>query len=143
MIFLQKPQKFEPVYEVAACFVEFEDKILLLKRAPNKLSPGKWGLPAGKIDQGEDAQAAALRELHEETGLVVLADTMIFLQTVFVEFPDYDFIFHMFRTTCTTQPAVVLNPIEHTHFKWCSIEEALRMDGVEDLDTCIKLVYRQ
>jgi len=30
---------------------------------------GTWALPKGQIDPGEQAEAAALREVHEETGL--------------------------------------------------------------------------
>jgi putative (di)nucleoside polyphosphate hydrolase len=30
---------------------------------------GFWQMPQGGIDKGEDVQAAALRELHEETGV--------------------------------------------------------------------------
>ena len=30
---------------------------------------GKWDLPKGKLDEGEDLQACALREVEEETGL--------------------------------------------------------------------------
>jgi len=32
-------------------------------------TPGAWQMPQGGIDPGEDAQAAALRELAEETGV--------------------------------------------------------------------------
>lgn len=33
--------------------------------------PGQFALPGGKLNQGERAEAAALRELHEELGLAV------------------------------------------------------------------------
>jgi ADP-ribose pyrophosphatase YjhB (NUDIX family) len=47
-----------------------EHKLLLVKRAmrPNQ---GKWSLPAGFLDYGEDPQATAAREVMEETGLRV------------------------------------------------------------------------
>lgn len=34
------------------------------------IGPLTWQLPQGGIDRGEDARAAALRELHEETGVI-------------------------------------------------------------------------
>jgi len=42
--------------------------LLLLIRDPY----GKWGLPKGHVENGESAREAALREVHEETGLTHL-----------------------------------------------------------------------
>ncbi len=36
-----------------------------------KYNPNDWGLPAGSIEPGEDAAAAAVRECYEETGIHV------------------------------------------------------------------------
>lgn len=54
----------------AAVLLEHEGRILLVKRGilPHR---GKWTLPAGFIDAGEDPVAAAQRECFEETGLQV------------------------------------------------------------------------
>lgn len=43
--------------------------ILLVKRGPNATGAGKWSVPAGFVNYGEEIRAAAARELVEETGL--------------------------------------------------------------------------
>jgi 8-oxo-dGTP diphosphatase len=44
---------------------------ILLARRGNPPSVGRWSLPGGAQELGETAEAAARRELHEETGLIV------------------------------------------------------------------------
>ena len=44
------------------------DDVLLIRRA-NPPRAGEWSLPGGRIEPGETEQAAALRELMEETGV--------------------------------------------------------------------------
>jgi len=47
--------------------VEREGKVLLIER---KKFPFGWAPPAGHIDDGEDYETAARRELKEEVGLI-------------------------------------------------------------------------
>jgi len=55
---------------VACTIVEMNNKIVLLKRAidPQK---GKWVIPGGYVDQGEEVEAAAIRETREECGIAI------------------------------------------------------------------------
>jgi 8-oxo-dGTP diphosphatase len=61
---------FEDPKVAAAVVVERDRKILLVRRSYDP-HEGKWSLPAGFVDGGEDPQLAAVRECREETGLTV------------------------------------------------------------------------
>ena len=46
-------------------------EVLICQRPVHKIYPGEWEFPGGKVEPGEDAQAALRRELHEELGITV------------------------------------------------------------------------
>ena len=53
---------------VACSILEMDGKIVLLRRAINP-QKGKWVMPGGYVDRGEEVKAAALRETEEECGI--------------------------------------------------------------------------
>lgn len=53
----------------ACCFVAWDDKLLFVQRSVEPRL-GYWTMPGGFVEVGESPEEAALRELHEETGLV-------------------------------------------------------------------------
>jgi ADP-ribose pyrophosphatase YjhB (NUDIX family) len=58
--------------EIAAVgAIAVRDGALLLIRRGHAPSRGRWSLPGGRIEPGETAQQALIRELAEETGLIV------------------------------------------------------------------------
>jgi 8-oxo-dGTP diphosphatase len=61
-------QKRQPVIFAASAAVWRAGKVLLVKRGR---PPGKdfWSLPGGKVEPGETTEAAAIREVLEETAL--------------------------------------------------------------------------
>jgi mutator protein MutT len=56
-----------PVVAVGVLLLD-GDRVLLVQRG-RPPSVGKWTVPGGKVELGESLEAAALRELAEETGL--------------------------------------------------------------------------
>lgn len=142
MLYLSKPKKFNPKFVVASCFVEYTGKILLLLRQDHKSEGNTWGVPAGKVDSREKPHQAISREIREETGLEIFDNQISYFSKVFVHYPNYDFIYHIFHAQLTDQNKVQINPLEHKNYKWISPQNALKIPLVPDLDACIKLFYK-
>ena len=66
------PRPMVTVDAVVFAFFNSKTKILLIKRG-NEPFKGKWALPGGFVGIDEELEAAAERELAEETGLVNVA----------------------------------------------------------------------
>ena len=60
----------------AVVIVARENRILMVRRA-NQPGYGLWSVPGGYVDRGEVVEAAAAREVQEETGLVVEIDGLL------------------------------------------------------------------
>lgn len=72
-----------------------EKEVLITQRHPNKPWGLKWEITGGSILKGETPKLGAVRELQEETGIVVNEDDLIPIYTV----PNKDFrsIYYSFR----------------------------------------------
>lgn len=134
---------FNPKIFVAACFLEHDGKILLLKRNIDKNYGDKWSSPGGKIDKGETESEAAVREIFEETGIKMDPAHIRLVERSFVRFKDMDFMytFYIYRIDSLHRPDVKLNPGEHSAYLWVSPKDALELDLMQDEDYCIKKAY--
>jgi mutator protein MutT len=63
----EKSSPHHPIPATIAAVIQ-DDNVLLVRRS-NPPGANHWGFPGGKIDFGETIEIAALRELHEETGV--------------------------------------------------------------------------
>jgi 8-oxo-dGTP pyrophosphatase MutT (NUDIX family) len=99
---------------VAATLCTNEEGVdcFLITRRATKLRDhaGQWALPGGRIDEGESAEDAALRELHEELGLLVGPDAVVGL------LDDYEtrsgFVITPVVVWAGEQPRLTPNPAE-------------------------------
>lgn len=104
-----------------------ESRWLFIKRShTSKWNPGKWDLPGGKLDPGENYMVGLRREVSEETGLNVIISSLFGA----IEDETDDFrIAHLVMTGDYVSGEVKLSR-EHMDYKWVRQENAL------DLDLC-------
>jgi 8-oxo-dGTP pyrophosphatase MutT (NUDIX family) len=122
-------------------FLDPEGKALFLRRADGD-QIGRWAFPGGKIEDGEDADGAAIREVEEETGYKVkpaalrlharrikpvledVAEKPASLVPDVVELPPPPMVdFTTFLVRVPVQFTPKLNE-EHDGFVWSSIGDA-------------------
>ena len=85
-----------PLFQVFSAAIIFDDRnrILLVKLTYQRYHP--WGLPGGGLEYSETAESAVVREVREETGLVVEVEKL-FLNKTFP--PDKFAMYYLCRIT--------------------------------------------
>lgn len=109
------------------------NKLLLLKRGNTApWQPNKYCLPGGGVDKNESLIEAAIRELREETN-VILEDS--YLTPLTINYPKYSKI--IFVCNKDSSYDVKLN-WEHSEYQWASYMESFSIPLVPGLDVTIK-----
>jgi 8-oxo-dGTP pyrophosphatase MutT (NUDIX family) len=105
-----------------------ENKALILKRAPiSGWMPEKWGLPGGHIEEGETAEAGAVRETLEETNLVIHSPKELLQRGRAMVYYSDSF------------DGEVKIDFEHTDWAWASYDELGDYDITPNLKNDVKL----
>ncbi len=72
-----------------------DDRVLIARRAAHRHQGGLWEFPGGKVEAGETAREALVRELREEVGITVhAADAWL---EVSFDYPDRQVTLEVFR----------------------------------------------
>lgn len=142
-VYQKASEQFQPKVEIAALYIEHENRILLLHRQERKSQGNLWGIPGGKVHKGETPLQAVIREVKEETGYDFSEQTIDHLDTVYIEYNEKDhFVYHMFRVPFSGDPgAVKINFQEHKGFTWVTPQDGLKLELIKDEDAWFKLVY--
>ena len=60
-----------PEHNVAISLIKYKNKFLITRRSNTKFLSGLWEFPGGKIEKSETARQAIIREVKEETNLII------------------------------------------------------------------------
>src|SRR5262245_18043253 len=104
--------------KVAAGLIHFDGKWLVAQRGPGQKMSGYWEFPGGKIEPGEAAFAALVREIDEELGLLVHPEKNL------GEFPhEYDFGVITLVAVVARADDREVRLTEHQDARWCTLRE--------------------
>ena len=141
-IYVHKPIHADFSLAVAGAVIMHDNRFLLLKRHPEKSFGDHWNLPAGKVEEGEDPQSGAQREIYEETGIFLTLENLELIQVFYMQRGSLQFQFHVFKARLESMPNINLKLDENTEALWVNQEEAnqLRLisGGSEIIDVCLK-----
>jgi mutator protein MutT len=99
-------------------------RVLLLRRSSEGDHEGEWGLPGGKIEEGETPEIAAVREVQEETGYLTGHPGRFLMRSVKHGVDATTFLF-----PCDDEFEPTLNS-EHTEHMWVLPADALNIEMV-------------
>lgn len=106
-------------------YKELDRAEYLMIRRSGRYLPGTWQMVSGGIHDGETAPQAAIREIHEETGIKISkfysADAV---ETFYFPPKDKVVCVPVFAAFVEAKEPIVLSPSEHDAFEWLSFEEA-------------------
>ena len=122
---------------VAITVIEADDNqgaAFVLTRRTSKLRnhAGQWALPGGRLDPGETAVQAALRELHEEVGLPLGEDAVLGLLDDYATRSGY--LITPVVVWAGQGAQLVPNPDEVAHAYRIGLEQILTTEAVDFID---------
>ena len=105
---------------VAAALIDGDGRVLIAQRPEGKAMAGLWEFPGGKVCDGETPEAALVRELEEELGIIASPDSFTPLAFASHAYDDFHLLMPLFacRTWTGTPQAR-----EHSALRWVTLEE--------------------
>ncbi len=106
--------------EVVAAVIKNGKRIFATQRGYGEFKD-KWEFPGGKIEPGEEKQAALVREIKEELDTEIKVGELI--KTVDTDYPNFHITMHVYWCSVISGE---LSLLEHEAAKWLNSNEGLR-----------------
>jgi 8-oxo-dGTP diphosphatase len=105
-----------PLLLVAACaLIDQDGRVLIAQRPAGKSMAGLWEFPGGKLDPGETAEEALVRELREELSIETSQSCLAPLTFNSHCYDDFNLLLMLF--VCRKWSGIVTS-LESQEFKW-------------------------
>ena len=141
MLYHKKPIAYISEMEVVWCVIEHEWEILLVKRCSNHTFWDTWSEPGWKVDPGETNEQAMIREIFEESWIIIKKWEADLLFRKYFRFDGTNITISFYHRILDIRPRITLSPREHSDYVWVTPEKALNMNLIEDFDTVLKEIY--
>lgn len=109
--------------QVVAALIERDGKLLICQRPAHKARSLLWEFAGGKVEAGETAQQALIRECREELDVTVLVGEP-YMRVEHV-YPDISVELTLFRAAIERGEP---RPLEHAQLRWVTREELPAFD---------------
>ena len=119
--------------EVAAAIIVKDNKVFATQRGYGEFKDG-WEFPGGKLEPGESAREALVREIREELDVDIRVGRL--LETVEYDYPKFHLTMHCFICELLSEEIVLK---EHEDARWLKEEE---LDTVDWLPADVGLINK-
>ncbi|MCP1125014.1 ADP-ribose pyrophosphatase [Bacillus sp. AFS018417] len=131
---------------VAIIAITDDEKIVLVEQYRKAMEKALVEIPAGKLEQGEQPEATAIRELEEETGYI--CDNMKLITSFYTSPGFADEIVYVYEATGLKkkEDKADLDEDEFVELMEVSLEEALQLikeQRIHDAKTMFAIQYLQ
>ena len=143
---MSEPARIQRVAAYNVC-IDPDDRLLVCRLSEITEAPGSWTLPGGGVEFGEHPEAAALRELQEETGLIgsiaelLAVDSMHRPARAGERATDYHSIRIIYRTEIEGIALVHETNGSTDQAAWCTRAELATMPLVSTSQLGVRLAY--
>lgn len=112
---------------VCAVISDREGRLLACRRSSKQSQPGKWEFPGGKINVGEDAEDALIREIREELGCGIHVNSRLPV----IEHGYPEFFIRLIPYCCQLVGGDVPRILEHSEMRWVALSDCAALDWAE------------
>ncbi|HLP00699.1 MAG TPA: (deoxy)nucleoside triphosphate pyrophosphohydrolase [Opitutaceae bacterium] len=114
-----------PHFHVVCALIERDGRVLVAQRPAGKSQALLWEFPGGKLEAGEAAESALVREIREELCIEIALGEQ--LRDARHDYGKFAITLTPFLATLR-DPGVEPHAVEHAEVRWCTSAELIALE---------------